>query len=46
MKGQGGGQVAGLGAVKYVLLPARKPADWQGNLPFKTLSLLKCNSNE
>jgi hypothetical protein len=28
MKGQGGGQVVGLGAGKYVLLPARKPADW------------------
>ncbi len=27
MKGQGGGQVVGLGAGKYVLLPARKPAD-------------------
>jgi hypothetical protein len=28
MKGQGGGQVVGLGAGKYVLLPARKPADF------------------
>ncbi len=29
---------AGLGAGKYVLLPARKPADEQGNLPTQICS--------